>query len=68
MFRFCEALEPVRLVSPGTAPNLFRAPGSDWSPWVEALAISEGLTPLKRSVDPKDRTHLQSLGYTFVLP
>ncbi len=41
---------------PGTAPNLFQAPGGDWSPRVEALAIGDGLTPLKWSVDPKDWT------------
>jgi peptidoglycan/xylan/chitin deacetylase (PgdA/CDA1 family) len=38
----------------GAAPLFFRAPGGDWSPEVEQIARSDGMTPLKWTVDPRD--------------
>lgn len=38
----------------GVAPALFRAPGGNWSPTVEAYARAQHMTPLKWTVDPRD--------------
>lgn len=38
----------------GRAPLLFRAPGGNWSPAVEAEARAQHMAPLKWTVDPRD--------------
>lgn len=38
----------------GVAPALFRAPGGNWSPAIEAAARAQHMTPLKWTVDPRD--------------
>ncbi len=37
-----------------TTPQLFRAPGGDWSPTVLATAARYGMTPIDWDIDPKD--------------
>jgi peptidoglycan/xylan/chitin deacetylase (PgdA/CDA1 family) len=38
----------------GVTPLLFRAPGGNWSPALEAQARAQHMTPLKWTVDPRD--------------
>ena len=40
--------------SGGVVPRLYRAPGGAWSPQVEQISRSLGMTPLKWNVDPRD--------------
>jgi peptidoglycan/xylan/chitin deacetylase (PgdA/CDA1 family) len=49
-----ECKTAITKASRGVVPRFFRAPGGDWSAQVERVARSDGLTPLKWTVDPRD--------------